>query len=402
MTEESVAPEQAENRSRLDRVPPKVRLMGPLVLLAGLLVVAVLTRPTEPGTLPLDPDSTDAIGTKALTLILQEVGAEVEVLGAAPTQDQDYDTMLVLVDNLDGLTADAVTRHARSGGVLVVADGGGALTPELRVGRPGGIGIGDLTMQRGCDIRALEEAEEVDAGADPLFRVPDGATGCYRQGRLAWLVVQDEGVGTVVATGSPRWLTNREIRAADNAQLAVALLAPRPGTRVGILRPEFAPPAGGSGSTEQETLASLVPQSVRIAVAQLLLAFGLVVLWRARRLGKPVREPQPVRLPGSDLVVAVGHLLHRTGSSGRAAELLRSELRAVLSRRFGSATGADPGGLAQAVAAHTGGQPSDVLDILDGPDVTSDEALVSLARRTESLRLAVLVPSSGDNRVDNE
>lgn len=389
-----------EPRSRLERVPVKIRRAGPLVLIVALLLIAILTRPAERGTLPLDPASTDAAGTKALTLILSEVGADVEVLSSAPTQD--FDTLLVLVDNLDTETADAVNRHAEEGGVLVVADGGGDLTPELRLGRPGGIGLGDLALPRRCDLPALRDAEEVDVGLAPMFRVPEGATGCYRDGRLAWLVLQEGETGTVVATGSPDWLTNRGIRAADNAQLAVALLAPRPGTRVGILRPDFAPVNADGGSTGPETLSDLIPQSVKLAIAQLGVAFALVVLWRARRLGKPVREPQPVRLPGSDLVVAVGHLLHRTGARGRAADLLRGDLLAVLSRRFGSATGGDPRGLAQAVAAHTGGQPSDVLDVLDGPVLATDEDLVHLARRTESLRSAVVVPVPGGNSVDNE
>lgn len=405
MTEVPDEPDvQAEPRLRLERVPPKVRRAAPLVLIVGLLVVAIATRSAPDGSLPLDPASTEAGGTRALTLILDEVGAEVEVLSAAPTQD--FDTLLVLVDNLDGATADAVRRHARNGGVLVVADGGGALTPELRMGRAGGIGIGDLVLERRCDIPALRNADEVDVGLPPMFRLPHDATGCYRDGRLAWLVVQEEGAGTVVATGSPDWLTNRGIPAADNAQLAVALLAPRPGTRVGILRPDLAPadgtggPGGGTGGTE--TLADLIPQSVKLAIAQLGVGFALMVLWRARRLGAPVREPQLVRLPGSELVVAVGHLLHRTGSRRRAAELLRGDLLGVLSRRFGSSTGSDPTRLAQAVAAHTGGQHSDVLDVLDGPELVSDEELVHLARRTESLRSAVLVPFSGDNSVDNE
>ena len=49
-------------------------------------------------------------------------------------------------------------------------------------------------------------------------------------------------------------------------------------------------------------------------------------LWRARRLGRPVAEVQPVEIAGSELVVAVGNLLQKSGRPETAAERLRSDL----------------------------------------------------------------------------
>lgn len=383
---------------RLGRFPGWVRPALPVVLLVALAFVAVLTQQTAGTRLPLDPDSTAPAGTKALALFLEEVGADVEVLSGPPTAG--FDTVLVMIDNFNPADADRLLQHAADGGVLVVADAGGALTPRVRPSGFAGMPFGGGVLPRGCELAALHEAAEVDAGGEPLFEVPEGATGCYRRGSFAWLVAQPHGAGTTVVTGGPSWLTNRGMREADNAVLAGALLAPRPGTRVGIVRPGFAP--ADAGLQDTETLTDLIPASVKLAFAQLLVAFGVFIAWRARRLGKPLAEPQPVRLAGSELVVAVGHLLHRTGARRRAAALLRADLLAVLSRRLGAGSDTEPARLADAFAAHAGVDRTDVLDVLEGPEPHSDEELVVLAQRTESIRHAVVAPTApGANRVDH-
>lgn len=386
-------------RLRGARVPEGARRWGLLVLLAVLAVVGFLTRQTAPTRLPLDPDSAGATGTKALTLILEEgAGADVEVFSGAPTEE--FDTILVLVDNVSADTADRLRAHVDDGGVLVVTDAEGRLTPQLRSTAVPRTGF--EVIERGCDVPALQDAANVEVGGEPLLNVPSGATGCYGEGRLSWLVVQPQAAGTIVVTGGPTWLTNRGIREADNVVLAAVLLAPHSGTRVGILRPEFAP-AGAPRTRDRQTLVDLIPTPVKLAFAQLLVAFALMVLWRARRLGSPVSEPQPVRLAGSELVTAVGNLLRRTGSRARAADVLRTELRGLLGRRFGGAAGDDSTRLAETVAAHAGTDPAAIREVLDGADPRNDEELVLFAQRTESILHAVAVPpAAGEQRVDNE
>lgn len=374
---------------------PALRRAAPLVLIAvALVVVGVVSLRSLPGDDRLDPRSSEPSGTRALVLLLREVGADVQILERA--DGEGLDTMLVMVDDLD----DAAARDLTDGSgpaTILVTDFGGALAPEVH---PAGMtALLDAPVLRDCDVAALRDAETVRTGPAPFFVVPDGATGCYRSDELAWLVVQPDAESTTVVTGGAEWLTNARIRDEDNAQLAVALLAPRPGTRVGVVTPR--PAVGGAGRAGRRTLTDLIPGSVRTAFVQLLVAFGFVVLWRARRLGKPLHEPSQVRLPASELVIAMGNLYHRTGARGRAAGLLREDLRRTLSRRLGSGRPEDSDALADAVAARS---PTiardDALDVIAGAAPASDDELVELAQRAEHLRSTVLAPNpSGDHRV---
>src|SRR3546814_8139145 len=100
--------------------------------------------------------------------------------------------------------------------------------------------------------------------------------------------------------------------------LAAPLLAPEPATTVRFLDPPV--PAGGG----DESLIDLIPPGVERALLQLGVAFVLYAVWRAIRLGRPVREDQPVRIAGSELVAAVGRLLGRTRRPDRKSTRLNS------------------------------------------------------------------------------
>ena len=84
---------------------------------------------------------------------------------------------------------------------------------------------------------------------------------------------------------------------------------------------------------------------------QLAVAFGVLVLWRSRRLGRPVLEPQPVQLAGSELVVAVGELLQRAKGREQAASVLRDDLRRWLAERLGLPPATPAEVVAEAAAA---------------------------------------------------
>ena len=60
--------------------------------------------------------------------------------------------------------------------------------------------------------------------------------------------------------------------------------------------------ANGSPAAGHGDLASLVSTGVKLAIVELVVAFGLYAWWRARRLGQPVVEHQPVQIGGSELV----------------------------------------------------------------------------------------------------
>jgi hypothetical protein len=374
----------------------RARRALPLVIIAALAVVAAVVNLRSGGDGPLlDPASTEANGTKALRLILEEVGADVEVVSGPPLGE--FDTMLLMLDNIGGEMAREVADHVNQGGVLVVTDFGGRLTPGLRPSSVAGSGIAPTTLERGCEITALADVDEIRITSAPLFEPPNTGTGCYRVEDDAWLIIRPRGDGTLVTTGGAEWLTNRGIAAGDNAVLATALLAPSEGTRVAIVRPDLALP-GVAGRT---TLSDLMPTAVKLGLLQLLVAFGVVVLWRARRLGAPLREVQPVRLPASELVLAVGNLFQRTAARERAAGLLRSDLRTLLTRRLGI-PGDDPA-LPETLADRADMDVAEVADVLHGPPPQTDQELVLLAQRAESIRASLTAPvGAGGTSAGNE
>lgn len=367
----------------------RARRAAPIAALLLLLIVLsmLFSRPAPTG-LPLDPHSTANDGTKALTLVLDRLGAQVEILDAQP--HPEVDVVLVLIDNLDVTTAERLRNHTRvSGGTLVVTDPGGHASPNALVSGAASSGLVDAVLRGGCDIPALADVEEVRVGLSSLLEGPDAATSCFPRETGSWLVVEPLGAGMLVTTGGPAFVTNALLGEADNAVLAAALLAPRPGTRVGIVSPDFAPASTDDGAN---SLSDLIPLSLRLAALQLVVAFLLVALWRARRLGKPVAEPQEVRLRGSELVIAVGTLLHRTSAHERAVALLRSDLRRTLSERLGLPEDAEAQQFADTAAVRTSVRAEDVLAVLAGPAPRTDVELVALAQRAEAVRHALVVP----------
>ncbi len=354
----------------------------PLVGLGVLvLVAAVLTARPPQGGLPLDPSSTGADGTKAVVLLLEQLGADVATGVAAPSDDTDV--ALLLRDGLDAPAREAVQSWVRSGGVLVVSDPRSDLSPRRARAQP--LTLVDATLAPDCKVAALADVGRVVAAGPATYEVPPGGTGCFRRGDGAWLVVRDEGAGSIVAVGGPAFLTNGGLGEADNAVLAAALLAPRPGTRVDVLT--LALPGGGD-----QRLSDLVPRRVRLALLQLAIAFGVVVAWRARRLGRPVSEPAAVRVPGSELVLAVGNLWQRTAARRRAATALRDDLRHTLRQRLGLGADADDDAVVDAAAARTGAPADALRAALAGRDPAGDAEFVDLARRIESLRAVTLQP----------
>lgn len=363
-----------------------LRRAAPLVGVAAFVVVlAVLFARTPDSGLPLDPRSSGRDGTRALVLILSELGAEVTIFDGRPG-GEDVDTMLVLVDNLDDDAADAVRSFVRAGGTALVADYSGSLSPDLRPAGTANVGFVEPTLRRACAVPALAQVRRVRPGQSPLFVVPDGATGCFGRDEAAWLVLRTLGSGTLVTAGGPAFLSNALIGESDNAVLAAALLAPRPGTRVGIVAPGFA-----VAGANRPGLRDLIPDRVVAAAWQLLIAFAVVVAWRARRLGRPLREPQAVRLPGSELVMAVGNLYQRTGARARAAELLRQDLLAEVSRHLGAPPGLAPHVVADLAAERTGVDREEILDVLTAQSPGSDAALAAFAYRVETIRHGVVV-----------
>jgi hypothetical protein len=209
-----------------------------------------------------------------------------------------------------------------------------------------------------------------------------GARACFPRNDGAWLLVQPVGRGNVVRLGGAGALVNQELGEADNGLLAASLLAPTARTTVRVLRPPL--PGGGDAG-----LGDLIAPRVRLALWQLVVAFVLLALWRARRLGRPVTEPQPVQLPGAELVLAVGNLLQRARGRGQAAGLLTDDLRRSLAERLGLPPSAPPDLVADTAAARTGIPRERVLRALTSTTPRDEAELVALSQAIDAVRREV-------------
>jgi hypothetical protein len=354
------------------------------LIAAGILVAAFVgSRRADQG-LPLDPDSPGPNGTKALVETLRELDTRVSVSSEPPTGGG---SALLLADDLDETGRARLLDWVRQGGTLVVADPSSPVTRLEAVGDTR-VGLLDAELEPRCGLPALRGVRRVSAPGGLVFGVPAGARGCFPRDRGAWLVAQPMGQGTVVRLGGASALVNQEIGAADNAVLLVSLLAPAPGSETVVLRPP--PPGGGTKS-----LGDLVAPRVKLALWQLLVAFVLLALWRSRRLGRPVTEPTAVRIPGSELVVAVGNLLRRARHRGQAATLLAGDLRRTLAERLGLPAGAPPEQVADTVATRTGIQRERVLAALAPPTPRDEAELVALGQDVDAIRTEVVSAHRG-------
>ncbi|HUQ63725.1 MAG TPA: DUF4350 domain-containing protein [Acidimicrobiales bacterium] len=355
-----------------------------LILVGAVLVITYLFGSRPDSGVPLDPSSAKPSGTKAIIETLRVLGADVSVDSTPPASG--VTTALLLVDDLSGVDRDAVEQWVRAGGTLVLTDPTSPLNPAEATGTAA-IAFIDPELLRQCDVPALSGVNKVIAPGAVLMEVPAGSTGCFYRGETAWLVVTPVGQGTIVSIGGPLFLTNGQLGKADNAALAAAVLTSSPASKVSMLEPP--PPGGGSKS-----LTDLIPERVKLALLQLAVAFLIVVLWRARRLGRPVVEHQPVKLAGSELVLAVGNLMQRAKGREQAAVILRGDLRRNLSERLGLPLDLPVEQLADAAAARAGLPPERLRQALTGAPPHDERELVVLAQLIESIRQEVTSASS--------
>jgi hypothetical protein len=350
------------------------------VVVGVALVVAVAGRGPEEGA-PLDPASPGPLGAKGLVEVLAELGGRVRVSADQPGPGTE--TALLLSDDLTLERRQGLLDWVRRGGTLVVADPSSGVTEVRQVGSTR-IGLLDAEIERRCDVAALRDVGRVAAPGGVVFEVPEGggARACFPRNNGAWLLVQPLGGGTVVRLGGASALVNQELGEADNGVLLASLLVPSARTAVQVLQPPL--PGGGDGG-----LGDLIAPRVRLALWQLVVAFALLALWRSRRLGRPVAEPQPVQLPGAELVMAVGNLLQRAKGRGQAAGLLTDDLRRSLAERLGLPPSAPADLVADTVAARTGIPRERVLRTLALTTPRDEAELVALSQAIDAVRREV-------------
>lgn len=318
---------------------------------------------------PLDPTSTSPDGARAVVELVDRLGGEMQVVDGVPSRD--VDVALVLEDRLPREQADDLEDWVRRGGTLVVADPNSLLTPRVADG------VVDVIDDR-CAIDGLGDVRRLDVGVGRGYVEPDGADSCFPTGTdAAFIVRQRSGDGDIVSIGGPDLFTNALLDEQDNAVLAGALLA-GDGRRAAFVRPTLA----GSGD---RGLVDLVETPARAALAQLVVVFLVVVAWRARRLGRPVTEPQPVQIQGSELTNAVGRLLRNNRRPDRAAAILRDQARRDLSSLLGLPLDADGDVVESTIVTRTTLDIAEVRRAVSDP-VTSDDLLVEVAHLLSRIR----------------
>ncbi len=389
-----------------------------LVVVVLAVVVVVVSLGTTPPP-PFDATSTAPSGYAALARIVADRGADWESRTATSVAQQGYgpgDVLVVPAPDLASFEELGAFREAAEAGAVVVF-GSPPPDPDALLGE-GDLGplAGDPIAGTGPDddLLARQPASPTDPGVcdvaelaalgpiDTWFTAPipvEGRSSCFGDGTDAYLVVEPVGAGRVVTLSGPELLANARLwpdkegggRPLDNAAVLVELAglgagAGPPeagGRRITFVRAEPSPdPAAAAGQPTNPI--GFLPDGVRVALVAGVVAFCCYAWFRARRLGRVVREPAPVRIAGSELVVAVGELGRRRGATGRAAAVLRAEF----ARRVGPAAGLgpapDPGRLVDWCARQSGRSADEVATLLIR-EVTGPEALVRLAGALDAL-----------------
>lgn len=345
---------------------------GPAVAVGLLVVLGLLTlRPADTGT-AFDPTSPGPTGLAAVLDVLREVGIEVEVTDD-PTLAAEADS--VLVPPLGW--PDEVVDQLASDGARVVAQ---VPPDDEAIASPLGVGgVGFVDLEADCallaDVGTLRTVSWPGWQASPGTEVIEA---CLVRDGTAWLTRVARGEGELVALSTMAPLTNERLVDSDAGLAAARLLAPTADTRVVVL----GPPPGDA----PPTLVDLIDRRWFDAAWLTLAVLAVLALARGRRLGRPVDEDLPVRVPSGELARAIGDLRHRAGHDAAAATVLRDRTLARVRSRFGLPSGMP----ADEVVAQLRAHGIDVDDVtaaaLTGPLDDDPDRLVAVARTLAALR----------------
>jgi hypothetical protein len=368
------------------------RLRGPLLILALLALVALVTvlvrGQAREGR--LDPVATTPDGARALAVLLEDAGVDVERVTTADAALAGGPGATVVLPLPEALPDGALRRLADSGlDVVALGPAQGSLptlAPGLEVAGSTGVAVRPPL----CDLPAARTAGPVDLGG--LTYDTTGtptATACYDAAGGALLVqVERPGGGTTTVLGDGEPLTNGRLASEGNAALGLLLLG-------GDEEVRWLVPAPGAQAPEEErSLLELLPASVRTSLVLLAVAAVLAALWRARRLGPVVSEPLPVVVRAAETVEGRARLYRAARARDRAAESLRGAARARLAPVAGAGPEPDARSLVAALADRIGREGAELEALLYGPVPTDDRALVRLASELDALEAQVRAGSA--------
>ncbi|GAA4205978.1 DUF4350 domain-containing protein [Streptosporangium oxazolinicum] len=351
-------------------------------LLVALLVVAVavagvlLGGSGGPGRL-LDPADTSLSGGKGLARLLQARGVRVERVtsvaeaGSLAGQAGPAGSTLLVSESFPLGEDDAERLAAAPSDLLVVG-----VRKHLDLLAPGVAPVREArarSREPRCALPAATRAGSAYSGGVALTP-PPGAVGCYPADGAPTLVSHTAGGRTVTVAGDAQFMTNLRLAEDGNAALAMNLAGGRP-TLIWLTPPETVPPAGGGTAGFYD----LVPEGIKWAVAQVLVAVLLLALWRGRRLGPVVAERLPVVVRAAETVEGRARLYRARRARDRAAAALRAGFTDRVTPRLGLPSGTGPDALVNAIAERTGQAAPHVGAALYGPPPVDEAGLVALA-----------------------
>lgn len=370
-----------------------------VVLIAGI-VIGILKATTTGG--PLDPRSARQNGARALSVLLEQRGVDIERVttleSALEAVGQNEPTTLLIAtpDLLVPLQLDQL-KDANVDHVVLLTPGAKtlqALSPHVQAPE----NAFQVIREPRCDLPLAERAGSIRGNGEAYRIAPDAPagqlTGCYGDGNRFGLVRWVDGERTVDVVGTQEALTNTRLDEEGHAAFALNLLGDNAHLVWYLPSLSDVPQPGEPGApAEPPSLFSLLPVGVQYAVGMAGVGIALLMIARARRLGPVVPEPLPVVVRASEAVEGRARLYRRSRARDRAAAGLREATRSRLAPLLGMPIAAPEHAVAAAAAARTGRPAAEVAALLGDPAGTmtdlDDAGLVRLADQLDALEQEV-------------
>ncbi|MEU4689460.1 DUF4350 domain-containing protein [Actinoplanes sp. NPDC023714] len=145
------------------------------------------------------------------------------------------------------------------------------------------------------------------------------------------------------------------------------------------------PPAAG-GRTAKPPLTEAFPAAFWATLALAALVLIALAAAAARRLGSPVAEPLPSRVPAHETMLGHAGLYRRARARGPSLDILRTAARRRLTEHLGLPRDATP----EEIAGRAGLPPDRVREVLAGKPPATDAELVTAAEDVQKLVLEIL------------
>ncbi|WP_229075613.1 DUF4350 domain-containing protein [Actinoplanes sp. DH11] len=384
------------------------------VLIGGTLLAHAVEQPDPGDAAYLDPASERDIGGGRLAAALRARGTTVET--AATTgeaiervRERAGTTLFIPVPSFVDLRRLSLTGFPAGTRLVLVAAERRDLDQTAWPVRHAGTRWAARAVGADCALPLLPGP----AAVQRQEYASDEHTVCYHGG----LVSFDDGEATVVLVGAADPFRNDRITEHANEAFATAMLG---GGRVvwldlhewddsvpadeeessatpsaepsdGESLPELPPPpgAGGEGAPDQAQapepedppLTDAFPPSFWATLLLAAIALLALAAAGARRLGTPVAEPLPSRVPAHETMLGHARLYQRARARGPSLDVLRSTAR----RRLAAHLGLPPDASSTELAGHAGLPPERVRAVLDGGVPQTDADLVAAARNVQNL-----------------